>query len=385
MKLKKLVNLSADLGTKDSLYNTAKKANVDCMVNAAYRTLKKPPWEEDGHKFIYQKAYNWNGGSYSYLDYWDNLKGNRAQRIDLHQVVADFYLFDGIASQAFFNGPGLYIPQFDGNMVKALVEEGHEPIHRDDDHQLLSLWAMMMQARLIELITPVFQDYMHYAISTELQFHRFFKQYCQGGEDSGDCSGAWRAVYEYYGGINCADWAGRIFRDGKNPKKNKQSGWGSGFGGEAWAIGCDVLKWFEQGDCLGQPFGPKEFCDRVFSLQHNGGSYLNKVSWKTGTGYGLTTVLNAHAESDWKALAGFGTDWARRGYKIAIEKQPFPNDFRWSYCLDEYTIDHGDPVQSPEPAYGGGGCSYDCDICYPNGAPKVIAESDDWLEDNEAF
>lgn len=99
-----------------------------------------------------------------------------------------------------------------------------------------------------------------------------------------------------------------IFRD---------RGWSTGFGGEAWAVISDILGMRERGQLR-----PDLFVDRVFSLQHNNGSVLNKASWgKTRVPYESSPDLcrivgNAHAatETDVATLLFFATGQMRSIY-----------------------------------------------------------------------
>ena len=71
--------------------------------------------------------------------------------------------------------------------------------------------------------------------------------------------------------------------------------WSSGYGGRAWQGCAEILLARETGN-----LDAKTFVDRVFSLQHNGGSFLNKVGWMASSG-GMRNVDycqaigNAHA------------------------------------------------------------------------------------------
>ena len=56
------------------------------------------------------------------------------------------------------------------------------------------------------------------------------------------------------------------------------------------------------------------FVDRVFTLEHNGGCFLNKVAWtkRNGLHWGLSKmryVLNAHAAKSHDGQDDMPTDW----------------------------------------------------------------------------
>jgi hypothetical protein len=67
--------------------------------------------------------------------------------------------------------------------------------------------------------------------------------------------------------------------------------WDSGFGGRNWEKIADILLSRETGK-----LDAKTFVDRVFTLQHNGGSALNKCEWKSYLA--CEEIGNAHAAED---------------------------------------------------------------------------------------
>jgi len=120
-------------------------------------------------------------------------------------------------------------------------------------------------------------------------------------------------MYRRAGGKLTSKWLSDTFWN-KNTKHlpGTDTGWYGGFGGEKWATCADVLVMYENGEVQGQPFTAKNFCDRVFALQHNGGTILSKMSWGCDLSqlsivleahhYGNYTMLNKYASSHVQAL-----------------------------------------------------------------------------------
>ncbi len=137
----------------------------------------------------------------------------------------------------------------------------HNPSQRSD--YLMRSDAKTYQEHLVALLEPIFRDYLLCAIGGEARHH--WAANMPGGRAS---SWEWFAgMALVHGRVYMLDAARALFAD--------YSAWSSGFGGQKWQSIANVLLARERGE-----IDAKTFVDRVFSLQHNGGSALNKFCWK---------------------------------------------------------------------------------------------------------
>lgn len=154
---------------------------------------------------------------------------------------------------------------------------------------------------LVEYLDGVFVAYSHMAIAGELRHH-----IAVGGKTlSNDRSSAWcgwRKVYDKIGNQALQD-AATLFYEFT----------GGGYGGAPWANCAEVLYGRLEGK-LG-PDGPegkinkRMFIDRIWTLEHNGGCFLNKIQWsvtnrKSWQLNHMRGLLDAHAAepTDYKKL-----------------------------------------------------------------------------------
>ena len=244
-----------------------------------------PPWEDElgvnvyGHRKYGKKGY---GGP----SVWPV----NSEQTNIQENIADFYLLDAIVNHAMVPTPGHPMTPLPSStldvMVEMLIDGETVKVSESVEMPGIQARAAHRYATLLGNLAPVVHNYMHYAISTELYFHGACHRL-------GDLPAGWHAMVQRFGSGRCASWAAEVFRD---------DGWSESYGGEPWAVGCDVLAAFDDGEWYGQHFGRREFLDRAFALQHNGGSYLNKCGWKEGLS-GLEYLLDAHHASDWNRLA----------------------------------------------------------------------------------
>lgn len=170
---------------------------------------------------------------------------------------------------------------------------------RNEAHELLSTGSTALGL--------ILRDYMHYAAVGELGYHKEMVKGFDSDIGVFVSSQGWWDFICHAGGETAAKTASDIFRD-KTLAKTKA--WGSSYGGEKWAKATDMLRYYEKGRMGKKPFDAKMFADRMFSLQHNTGSILNKWQWGGGraraAGYhveNMTKILDAHANSDFKRLS----------------------------------------------------------------------------------
>jgi len=142
--------------------------------------------------------------------------------------------------------------------------------------------ARAMQRRLVQTFDEVFIEYVDMVVGGEVRHHR-----CMGelSRDRNVAWGEWKYLREQLG-LDILKDAAVMFED---------MGGRNGYGGEPWAAAARIV----HGRLSGR-IDPRTFVDRVFSMQHNGGSLLNKVSWATRTRSRhdvewMAHVGNAHA------------------------------------------------------------------------------------------
>lgn len=188
--------------------------------------------------------------------------------LDPVQSMADFYLCDYVATvvaQGFKYGTSLH-------------NAGTRTAH------MLRADAITLQRVVTARCDGLFRDYTFAAIGGEVRHHGDIRGQVPGGRESqwdywyamGEC-GDRQALTS-----DCVD----LFGDGT---------WGGSYGGSKWATIAKTLR-----DRLSGKLDARTFVDRVFSLQHNGGSLLNKVQWPILNGAQrdcsyCTSIGNAHA------------------------------------------------------------------------------------------
>ena len=283
--------------------------------------LTDPPWEDDGYN-IRGKASS-KSGRYA----WDL---TNTESIQLSEIMADFYLLEAVMTQV--PQGNLYIPGYKASIAADLIDGGLHPSRLMPDANRLSLWAYVMQHRLVTELAPLLYRYSHFAIAGELAHHWLCMKWFTSSRDEDTMRNAWKLMHDKVGAKPVADWAVAFMRDGEATGKN---GWCGNYGGDAWATGCEVLRWYTYGECHGQPFGAKEFCDRAFSLQHNGGSWFNKIAWFGDDGqFKWDRVLCAHDEGNYDLLRGYASEPVQHAYDIACGQ-----DFKDLYWEMEYVLE----------------------------------------------
>ena len=234
---------------------------------------------------------------------WPELKWKQTDPL---QEAADFYLLEALANNSFVKVTKLNLPSDDE--VKSAMKLLGLPVSElsKREKKIEELIAANPTARLapladeahslvrdqIERLAPIFEAYVHMACGGELRHHPAIgSSTLTGGRSTAWAT--WRNVYKKYGVEALKDMA-KLFRE-FNSKT---------YGDERWAIAAEVLYSYTKGE-----LGPtdltnkKLFVDRVFTLEHNGGCFLNKLHWtnkRSGSAadHGINqmrTVLNAHA------------------------------------------------------------------------------------------
>jgi len=237
------------------------------------------------------------------------------QQFSPPQAMADYYLLEAI-SHGIPNSPG-----------RALARDASLLILNDE--------AASMFNTLVRTHAGPFARYLDAIVGGELRHHSIFKRGVGGYRYSGhpsmmkECRHQTWAIWHHIRsivGTAALHEASRLF---------SSFGSSSNIGGPRWRTFSDLLISYETGKIT-----DAQFLDRLFTLQHNGGSVFNKVTW---AGEGLqvmsTKIGPAHSqapEPDWPVLLRYGSpevnrlfaDWwgaankARRVNGLPYEPRP---------------------------------------------------------------
>jgi len=203
-----------------------------------------------------------------------------------------------------------------------------------EDTSAWKVYAKMardMLDRLIEQLDPVFIQCLDMAVGGEIRHHGLMRHSYLLDHDREVAWSDWLGIRQQVG-IDAVKDAADMFRDGSMRK---------GYGGEMWAVVADILHMRLIGILT-----PELFVDRVFNLQHNGGSIMNKVRWKKNARYltcgpeGCIKIGNAHAgiEPDLGVLAFGASDpvrnlmrrmWPARNRLLRNQGKPMVMMPRW--------------------------------------------------------
>lgn len=129
-------------------------------------------------------------------------------------------------------------------------------------------------------------EYMMMAIGGELRHHRVVGNTTPLSGGRRVCWAIYRRIVNHLGVNEAMSQAYDVFMDFKS----------DGYGGALWAEGARVVSQANQGVLGPNEFiNRKMFLDRVWTLEHNGGCFLNKIEWNNAHGWHLMkVVLNAH-------------------------------------------------------------------------------------------
>lgn len=278
----------------------------------------------------------------------NRIKGNPVQ------AAADFYLLDAIQSGLLgrdviptdftdehlwrrqrnhpFNETGMKLcgcPLGVGDIVAPCPHDGRisefswhlfRGTHEMPNHIMkLSAKAERLQNKLVFKWTPIFWSYGALAFASELAYLRSADSFAKKGETLSreTILGAFAAMEKSFGPESWAEHVPDLF-DPKN------ASWSGAYGGSSWAECALQYKRLVQ-----DKITPKLFVDRVFTLQHNTSTFLNKVIWysklPTKDEYGcwdnsgleaplyqIKYVLNAHAEDDYRTLLEHASDKVKK-------------------------------------------------------------------------
>lgn len=253
-----------------------------------------PPWEQRG---IVVSALNTTGD-------WNKIWEINNGEIDPIQVASDFYILEAIAAGVFYPPKEKIVTPVDSNEFfdtfqldpttaksKKLLKLREEIM---DKTPLIKLGALQAQAEkelenLVDKHVLDFRNYAHMVIAGEARYHMAIGGRVLHRERSTAWAG-WADVFEKVGELAIADLAD-LFLEFED----------DGYGGPSWAACAEVLYLYES-----KQLGPNDsmnkrmFLDRVWTLEHNNGSFLNKLKWRVHTKpktslNGMRVILDAHA------------------------------------------------------------------------------------------
>lgn len=182
--------------------------------------------------------------SVEHRDAWSKFWPIDNENIDPVQTMAEFYLLDGIAGMVF---------------------NGSREVSHDPSALVIAEEAKAMQQDLIDWLDPSFRNYADMAIGGELRHHHAIPKDGENRVMSHTRGLAWldwKAIRDKVG-VDALKDASELFRE--------QAG---NIGGWRWATAADILH-----DRLTGKLDKRTFVDRVFTLQHNGGAFINKIRW----------------------------------------------------------------------------------------------------------
>lgn len=212
------------------------------------------------------------------------------RHIDPVQAAADFYLLCAIKD-------AVRLSETDGTTDRLQTERA-SVLKADSMASAILIAAERSHRALVERLAPSFLAYGIAAVGGELRYHRA----CNNGTLSGNRDKAWKQFVKVVQvkGPGVLFEADQLFCEFG----------GGAYGGELWGNAAKVV-----GRYLNGSMPAWLFVDRVFTLQHNGGCFLNKVTWAKNQRWGLSSMnylLNAHAGLDScgdPITGGLSADW----------------------------------------------------------------------------
>lgn len=228
-----------------------------------FGSTKEVPWEQDDPKYAPMGEL----GRMSDID-----KG-----VDPVRSAADYYLLDAIIGLTRMSE--VSIPE---QFAQAWADR--DRIVRNDD--MLSAILVSAKRSHADLVDRLDRNFLAYAVSAcggELRYHRA----CSSGPLYMSRSDSWSKFVDIV-----EERGAQVLFDAADLFDEFESG---SYGGAKWAMAAKIT-----GQRLSGKMAPWLFVDRMFTLEHNGGCFLNKFQWSQNNdlGYGLhhmKRVLDAHA------------------------------------------------------------------------------------------
>lgn len=205
----------------------------------------------------------------------------------LPTAVADFYLLEAmnylapfapVSNSIGFRAGGAAIDLF-SPVLNRLAS-----VDRSDIKEELAFQALSLYGETLEELFEAFYGYHYYACGKELRHHGPFSHILSS--NSAVAYGVLMKMAQLVGAEMVNKWIWEAF---------SKDSWSRGFGGPAWAMCANQALAYSRGQLT-----KAQYIDRVWTLEHNSGAYLNKAAWDTRGD--LYHVLQAHNESDFNTL-----------------------------------------------------------------------------------
>lgn len=267
----------------------------ECMGRFGHSAI--PGWEQRGT--VIRSAFN-------QLRTWQETWPEINPSVDPVMVAADFYMLEAISAGVFYP-PDTKLPKADDVDVEEFFERFEIKPKSPKRKKILAAREAaiasvpgaklsLLQARAELLLTDHvnrhienFRAYAHMACAGEVRHHQAIGGSILSSQRDKAWAG-WREVFEKVGPLAVADVTD-LFMEFEE----------DGYGGPPWADCSDALYQFEA-----KELGPNEeinrrmFMDRIWTLEHNNGSFLNKIGWATYNKpktdlNGMYVLLDAHA------------------------------------------------------------------------------------------
>lgn len=237
-------------------------------------------------------------------------------------------------------------------LLSYMMPSGHVGVDYTTSLSVICKEADEARARMVEVLDPIFAEYVDMAIGGELRHHASIRRGKIMSARRDSAWGQWFSIRDQVGPQSLLDAADMF---------EQMNG---GYGGTPWATAARVL----HGRITGT-IPPWMFVDRVFTMEHNNGSLLNKVEWGSlgEIAYSTTdfcrTVGAAHSaeDTDLRTLLLFANsyvrslfkDWwkARNMVRVSMNERPLilPTHRDWvrksSYGETIYSVgEHGQHI-----------------------------------------
>jgi hypothetical protein len=211
-----------------------------------------------------------------------NAKGSLAS------AAANFYMLEALVYLAPFDliadSIGMQIGG-DSIDVFAPILNRLANIERPNEKKRLAFQALGLFGETIEELFEIFYSYNLYACGGELIHHGPFSRIV--GSHREIAYSVLTKLAREVGSEAVNLWIFEAFQ---------KSTWDKGYGGETWAMCAKPALDYSRGNLT-----KFQYIDRVWSLEHNTGSYLNKAhEWDFEY---LDTILKAHDDSDFQTLS----------------------------------------------------------------------------------
>ena len=260
-----------------------------CDQDDHYSTLPDKFVNDPDRYFQYKevpKAWaDWAPAATPYKEWYINMDGYTTERID--KVLREWGFnpseHDPAAAMATF-----YLTEA---IMAGVLSGGHPQVSRDPELVLLADEARQIQEQLIEEFDQVFLRYAQMVCWGELRYHPALFVNGNGRPYDPGRTTTWLVAAKYTRNAPPEAWTdiANMFRDIQRACNGDTN-----VGGESWATIAEVIQLR-----LMNKLSPKLWCDRVFNLQHNGGSLLNKVVWKNSE-----HIVSNHSSIEYMGMPG---------------------------------------------------------------------------------